>query len=548
LNENGKDIETEKDDRSWIVPKTWNSLFKALADPPNEEIFFVQGVIGTDGLVTLNPLVQMGGLPEDPTIEGEYELQIQSSAGETLYSTRFGYAAKPGLFDLHLPYTPGMGRIVVLNGGTNIFESLRSPNPPTVSFLPFPGISNESESVTVSWTGSDPDGDSLTYSLHYNCDESTPWVPIVANLVTTTYGVNLTQIPGGTCTIKVTASDGINSAYAVSEVFMTPPPGPTVQILTEAITYNVDEPILLKGLAFDLLYGVLPNENLSWYSDRDGELGTGSSLSVILSEGTHNLTLYAQDSAGNFSIAEMTIKVQNENILTGMGSLWVIGFLILAVMMILGAVFILWFVRKRLQPIPVVVQGTPGQLPGTVKDKQGRWWYQDPKSGTWSAWNGRSWQRAATSQTSVKAPTQVPKQRSIGSCLSTLLISGLVALLVFGVVSVVGLNIIPGQTIQPAQNVVFTDILKMGGGGLLLSLLGSLMLNGGIKSILTRQAVVEDEVGRRRVRSGCSAVLTGISQSFFGLLLLIAGSSLMALSLYQQVLPWLGSMGITVVF
>jgi len=127
-----------------------------------------------------------------------------------------------------------------------------------------------------------------------------------------------------------------------------------------------------------------------------------------------------------------------------------------------------------------------------------------------------------------------------GSCMVTLVISGLVALLVFSAVLLAGSGFIPGLTIQTTQNVILADIFKMGGGGLLLSLLGILMLRGGIKSIFTRQAVVEDEWGRRTVKHGCSAVLTGITQSFFGLLLLGAGIGLMALSLFQQVLPWLG--------
>ena len=141
----------------------------------------------------------------------------------------------------------------------------------------------------------------------------------------------------------------------------------------------------------------------------------------------------------------------------------------------------------------------------------------------------------------------VPKQHNGSSCLLTLFISGAAVVLAFGAVSMVGLNFIPGLTIQPAQNVSLVEILKMAGGGLLVSLLGLVVIWGGFKSVLTRQAALEDERGRYRVRNGCSAVLLGIFQSLLGFLLLLVGTGLIALSLYQQILPWLGIIGITVV-
>jgi len=74
----------------------------------------------------------------------------------------------------------------------------------------------------------------------------------------------------------------------------------------------------------------------------------------------------------------------------------------------------------------------------------------------------------------------------------------------------------------------------------LLTLLGTLLLRGGFKSIATRRAIVEDEFGRRHEKRGCSAILNGFGQVFLGLILLIAGLGLIALALYQQLIPLLG--------
>jgi len=127
-----------------------------------------------------------------------------------------------------------------------------------------------------------------------------------------------------------------------------------------------------------------------------------------------------------------------------------------------------------------------------------------------------------------------------GSCLLTLVVIGVLAGLVIGGVSLIAFGFIPGQNIQPASAVSINEILITGGGGLLLTLLGAFLLNGGIKAIFSRRTIIEDDWGRLREKRGCSAILSGIAQAFFGVLLLVAGLGMIALTLYKQVLPWLG--------
>ncbi len=227
---------------------------------------------------------------------------------------------------------------------------------------------------------------------------------------------------------------------------------------------------------------------------------------------------------------------------SGFQSLWLIGFVALAALMIIGAILLVLFaLRKRRQPVPVVVQGTPGQQPGTVQDKQGRWWYQDPKSGAWSVWNGSVWQLATTPQPPVKSPPRAPKQRSSGSCLFSLIAVFVLAAIIVGGISLVAFNFLPGYQIQRGPGNL-TEILKWEGGGALVSILGLLLLNGGFKAIITRRAIVEDDWGRRREKRGCSAILNGLGQLLFGILLVSGGLGMMTMTFYQEVLPWLGIM------
>ncbi|MBN1667946.1 MAG: hypothetical protein JW862_12700, partial [Anaerolineales bacterium] len=164
----------------------------------------------------------------------------------------------------------------------------------------------------------------------------------------------------------------------------------------------------------------------------------------------------------------------------------------------------------------------------------GYWWSQDPQTGAWYFWNGRTWQ-----PTPEGAARAAPPRRSGKSCLLASLTSGLVALFVVGGASLVAFNFFPAYQITRGPGDV-TQIFKMGGGGLLVTILGLLLLNGGFKSILTQQAMITNERGRRRETRGCGAILNGLGQLFFGLLLLAGGLGWLSLVFYQEILPWLG--------
>ena len=182
-----------------------------------------------------------------------------------------------------------------------------------------------------------------------------------------------------------------------------------------------------------------------------------------------------------------------------------------------------------------------------VQDSQGRWWYQDPASGTWSIWNGQAWQPAPSAAPDIpgqgaaagRRPNGRPGQQASGSCLLTVVTLVVAGALIVGGLSLVAFDFFSGQQIPAGQGNP-NEILKKGGGGLLITILGTLILNGGFKAIITRRAVVEDDWGRRTEKRGCSAILNGLGQLLFGAILLSGGLGLMTLALYQDVLPWLG--------
>src|SRR5205085_867262 len=111
------------------------------------------------------------------------------------------------------------------------------------------------------------------------------------------------------------ASDGFNAGQDVSNaVFTVPAHGPQALISAPDNNhlYVGSQTIILSGISFDMEDGMLDGTRLSWSSNLNGLLGTGSSISVnagSLVEGTHTITLTATDSTNRTGTATKTIRV-----------------------------------------------------------------------------------------------------------------------------------------------------------------------------------------------------------------------------------------------
>ena len=108
------------------------------------------------------------------------------------------------------------------------------------------------------------------------------------------------------------------------------------------------------------------------------------------------------------------------------------------------------------------------------------------------------------------------------------------SVLILGGFTLVALGYFPSLAIQPASRVSLYELLKFGGGGIALALLGTLLLQGGFRAIATRG------VDEGQKKPGCLGLLGRLAQISLGLILLIAGLGLIALAIYQQLIPLLG--------
>jgi hypothetical protein len=127
-------------------------------------------------------------------------------------------------------------------------------------------------------------------------------------------------LSAGPHVITVRATDG-QGATGQDSVNITVQPSnglPSVQILQPGpgLSVTPGTQITLRGSATDPEDGTLTGSSLVWFSDRDGQLGTGQQINVVLSGPatpcnpeivTHTITLRATDSNGH--VVSVTLRI-----------------------------------------------------------------------------------------------------------------------------------------------------------------------------------------------------------------------------------------------
>lgn len=112
---------------------------------------------------------------------------------------------------------------------------------------------------------------------------------------------------------RVTTGEVNGGSYAIDHVGafqVTFDASPVVSITSPAdgATLATGGPVTLTATATDPEDGDLADE-IQWESDIDGPLGTGASINVELSLGTHTITATVEDSGGNVATDDRTFTV-----------------------------------------------------------------------------------------------------------------------------------------------------------------------------------------------------------------------------------------------
>ncbi len=282
----------------------------------------------TDEATIASPALVSGELPTPPA--GDYELRLLDTGGAQLAAVPFAPAidspVRPGtgpptVADLMfvvpvLRPSSAVDRVQVWHGPALVGEKQASPGVPAVATTAPEGGSTQSDPIIrFEWTGSDPDGDPLTYHVRYSHDDGTSWQTLAVRFAGTSIDVPRASLTGGTGAIfQVQASDGLNVSSADSPPFVVEGSGPVVDIASPVdgeTFYSGVQQVLLEATAADNEDGDV-SPSITWASDVDGPVFAGPAGSVgadSLSEGPHLLTATATDADGAVGLASVHIEV-----------------------------------------------------------------------------------------------------------------------------------------------------------------------------------------------------------------------------------------------
>jgi hypothetical protein len=326
-------------DYEWMSDYTYAGLRQRLIDeaaaasqvePQAAEAADYLAVLGmanlTRGTAELSTLYRLSHTtePPPPIPSAEWTLALLDGGGGTLASHAFtpnadteaveGEEVMASISEM-VPWVPGTARIVILYRGSEVAGREVSANAPTVQVLyPNGGEVLTGAEVRVRWSSADADRDALTHLVQYSPDAGRTWQTVAVDVLDSQVTLRLGELAGSSAALfRIIASDGVNTGQDQSDGTFTvwdKPPQAFIISPAAGSRYELGQQVMLVGEGFDIEDGVLPEDSLSWSSDRQGDLGSGAQLAVTnLQQGAHVITLRATDHDEQSGTASVSVFV-----------------------------------------------------------------------------------------------------------------------------------------------------------------------------------------------------------------------------------------------
>ena len=289
----------------------------------SRDLLVVSGVIPFSGEHSLFPFFQSTGISNTDNSSGDdYSITILSKPGKELSRVDFnadfielgsgGDIGSP--FAFKMPFSKKAKKIEFRKNG-RILESRKiSKRRPSVSITNISQVDSTTYKVDIN--AFDRDKDTLNFLVSYTPDgEGFFTVDFEWIEEGKSFQFDISHLPGSDeGKIRVLVTDGVRSATAFSSAFKVPNQPPMVSIINPIgnAEFEKGSTIVLSGSVMDPEDGNLPEDSLTWQSDKDGTLGIGEIIEVSadnLSTGTHTIKFTAIDNGGTESSKSISIEV-----------------------------------------------------------------------------------------------------------------------------------------------------------------------------------------------------------------------------------------------
>jgi hypothetical protein len=328
--------------RQWISDYTYEGIYNYMIGHPSlaaetpanvavdGDFLLAAGSIKTDGTAADFALLRrLNSVVNVPAITpGDYTLRLLDASSTVLADYAFtpetSDDANTLTFGQVVNFVAGTRTVQVIKtaGGQVLASTPVSANPPVISNVALQGAASPvSGVVTLGWTASDPDGGALVFDIAYSRDNGATFQPVAINVAGNSTQVDTATLGGsGTAILRVTASDGVNMAYADSAPFTMANKPPQPFILTPGATTNIHygQLVNFSGLAMDAQDGTVADAGLAWQDSGGNVLGSGPLFSTTtLPVGVNVISLVATNSVGLSASASVTVTVDDDLNLPG---------------------------------------------------------------------------------------------------------------------------------------------------------------------------------------------------------------------------------------
>jgi hypothetical protein len=213
-------------------------LMNNLSSSEDPTVLLVKGEVYRDGKARFGSFWIREGFEDGLSDTGDYYIVLRDSHGNIIRS--YGFTPtffetteeheireiNSSFFTYSVLWDENIRKIEIVDKNYEVLdERYVSKNKPEIRVLsPKDGdLFGDGDIITIEWSGYDLDGDTLTYIVEMSRDGKT-WTPLTGELREEMLAINANHLSRGEYVVKVSVSDGVNTAEALSGRFFVDVP------------------------------------------------------------------------------------------------------------------------------------------------------------------------------------------------------------------------------------------------------------------------------------------------------------------------------------